>query len=90
LRLNLERLTINRAQFIAELKTRNIGASVHFIPVHIHPYYRNKYGYKPENYTIAYTNYLRSITLPLNLRMTDADVQDVIEAVIDVVRQYRR
>ncbi|HLP15495.1 MAG TPA: DegT/DnrJ/EryC1/StrS family aminotransferase, partial [Bacteroidota bacterium] len=44
LRLNLDRLTIDRARFIEELKKRNIGASVHFIPLHIHPYYRDLYG----------------------------------------------
>ncbi len=90
IRLNLELLSIDRARFIEELKMRNIGTSVHFIPVHMHPYYRDKYGYKPENYAVAYGNYQRLVTLPLNLRMTDADVQDVIEAVADVINKHRR
>ena len=47
LRLNLETLTIGRNQFIEEMKARNIGTSVHFIPIHLHPYYRDKYGYTP-------------------------------------------
>lgn len=90
LRLNLERLTIDRARFIQELKARNIGTSVHFIPIHVHPYYRDKYGYKPQDFPVAYENYLRLVSLPLNLRMSDKDVDDVIEAVVDVVQAYRK
>jgi len=90
LRLNLERLTIDRAQFIQELKARNIGTSVHFIPIHLHPYYRDKYGYKPQDFPVAYENYQRLISLPLNLQMSDQDADDAIEAVLDVVSAYRR
>lgn len=90
LRLNLDRLTIDRARFIEELKARNIGTSVHFIPIHLHPYYRDKYGYKPQDFPVAYREYQRIISLPLNLRMSDQDVEDVIEAVTDVVDTYRR
>ncbi len=90
LRLNLQVLKIDRNQFIEELRKRNIGTSVHFIPIHLHTYYRNKYGYKPEDFPIAYANYQRIISLPLYPRMTDQDVYDVIEAVLDVVRIYKR
>ena len=90
LRLNLERLTIDRARFIEELKARNIGASVHFIPIHLHPYYRDKYGYRPDDFPVAYREYQRLVSLPLNLRMSDGDVQDVIDAVLDIVAQYHR
>jgi dTDP-4-amino-4,6-dideoxygalactose transaminase len=90
LRLNLDRLSIDRSRFIEELKALNIGTSVHFIPVHVHPYYRDKYGYSPYDFPVAYSNYLRLITLPLNLRMSDQDVNDVIEAVLSVVDRFRR
>jgi dTDP-4-amino-4,6-dideoxygalactose transaminase len=90
LRLNLNTLAIDRNQFIEELRSRNIGSSVHFIPVHIQPYYAEKYAYQPERYPVAYSNYLRLLTLPLNLRMTDSDVADVVDAVIDVIEKYRR
>jgi dTDP-4-amino-4,6-dideoxygalactose transaminase len=89
LRLNLQRLDINRAQFIEELKTRQIGVSVHFIPLHLHPYYRETYGYRPEDFPVAYQEYQRVISLPIYSRMSDADVQDVIEAVTDIVQQHR-
>jgi dTDP-4-amino-4,6-dideoxygalactose transaminase len=90
LRLNLERSKISRNQFIEELKARNIGTSVHFIPIHLHPYYRDKYGYKPEDFPVAYREYHRIVSLPLYPRMSDRDVQDVIEAVADVVKRNRR
>ncbi len=90
IRLNLDRLRIDRARFIEELKARNIGASVHFIPIHLHPYYRDKYGYRPNDFPVAYREYQRLVSLPLNLRMSDADVEDVIEAVIDIVTRFRR
>lgn len=85
LRLNLEQLKIDRARFIAELKERNIGASVHFIPLHLHPYYRETYGYKPEDFPVAFGEYMREISLPIYSKMSDADVSDVIAAVLDVV-----
>jgi len=90
LRLRKEALRINRNQFIEELKKRNIGTSVHFIPVHVHPFYRNKYGYKPEDFPVAWENYQRMLSLPLNPCLSEQDVSDVIEAVLDVVRRHRR
>ena len=77
-----------RAQFIEELKKRNIGTSVHFIPLHLHPYYRQAYGYKPEDFPVAYREYLREVSLPIYSRMSDADVADVIDAVLALVGQY--
>lgn len=90
IRLNLDMLCVDRHRFIEELKTRNIGASVHFIPIHLHRYYRDKYGYKPEDFPVAYREYQRLVSLPLYPRMTDADVGDVIEAVEDIVRRFAR
>jgi len=89
LRLNLERLRIDRAQFVAELKALNIGVSVHFIPLHLHPYYRETYGYKPEDLPVAYREYQRIISLPIYSKMTNQDVEDVIEAVCQIVEQNR-
>ncbi len=89
LRLNPEKLSIDRSAFIEELKKRNIGSSVHFIPLHMHPYYRNVYGYRPEDYPVAYQEYSREISLPIFSKMNDTDVQDVIEAVFDIIQKYR-
>ena len=90
LRLRLDALRIGRDRFIEELTARNIGTSVHFIPVHLHPYYRAKYGYAPEALPVAYGNYLRLLSLPLHPGLSDRDIDDVIEAVLDVARTHRR
>ncbi len=66
IRLNLDRLTIDRGRFIEELAARNIGTSVHFIPVHLHPYYRDRYGFAPEDFPVAYGAYQRIVSLPLH------------------------
>jgi dTDP-4-amino-4,6-dideoxygalactose transaminase len=90
LRLNLDRLTINRAQFMEELKKRNIGASVHFIPLHVHPYYRDTFGFRPDDLPVAHSEFLREISLPIFSKMSDADVQSVIDAVLDIARAMRK
>jgi dTDP-4-amino-4,6-dideoxygalactose transaminase len=90
LRLREGRLKIDRATFIEKLRERNIGASVHFIPVHLQPYYRDRYGLTPEQFPVAQSNYERMLSLPLSPAHTDQDVADVIEAVTDIVGKHRR
>ena len=89
LRLKPEQIGMARDQFIEELRIRNVSSSVHFIPVHLHPYYRDKYGYSAEAFPIAYREYQRMISLPLYPRMSDQDVDDVIEAVCDIAHKQR-
>jgi dTDP-4-amino-4,6-dideoxygalactose transaminase len=88
-RLNEERLPLTRDRFVEELKERRIGTSVHFIPITMHPYYRDKYGFKPEDHPVASAAFRRILSLPLNPRMSDGDVDDVIEAVSDVLDKFR-
>lgn len=90
IKLNLEKLTIDRAQFIEELKAENIGTSVHYIPVHLHPYYRNTYGYQRGDYPQAEAVFDRIISLPLYPGMSTGDTQDVIKAVKRVVERFRK
>jgi dTDP-4-amino-4,6-dideoxygalactose transaminase len=90
LRLNLDRLTVDRAEFIKALNAENVGTSVHFIPLHLHPVYRERFGYTPDSFPIAYREYRRVISLPIFPGMTPADVDDVIGAVRKVVRSVRR
>jgi dTDP-4-amino-4,6-dideoxygalactose transaminase len=90
LRLVLGKLEIDRDKFIDELKGMGIGTSVHFIPLHIHPYYRETYGYKPGDYPISYGEYQRIVSLPIYPRMSDADVDRVIKAVTDVVHRHQK
>lgn len=78
-----------RSRFIEALRARNIGTSVHFIPVHLHPYYRDKYGYHPNDFPVALREYQRLVSLPIYPTMSDLDVDDVIDAVADVVVRHR-
>ena len=85
-----EALTIDRDEFIRRLVAMNIGVSVHFIPLHVHPYYRDKYGYRPEDFPIAYAAFQRIVSLPLYPKMSDDDVQDVIGAVRSLAEGHQR
>lgn len=90
IQLNLERLRINRNEFIELVKKENIGTSAHFIPLHLHPYYRNTFRYKPEDFPNAGDLFERIVSLPIYPKMTKRDVQDVVEAVRKIISQYRR
>lgn len=88
IKLNPGRLRIDRAAFIEELKGANIGASVHFIPLHLHPYYRDTFGYRPEDFPQAYATFQRIVSLPLYPKMSDDDVDSVIEAVTTICQTH--
>ena len=90
LQLNLERLRISRNEFVELLKQYQIGTSVHFIPLHLHPYYRETFGYRPQDLPQASAAFERIVSLPLYPKMTEAQVQHVISAVREIVRQNRR
>jgi dTDP-4-amino-4,6-dideoxygalactose transaminase len=85
-----ERLTIGRNRFIDELKARRIGAGVHFTALHLHKYYRERYGYAAGAFPNTEWIGERTLSLPLSAALTDDDVQDVIDAVRDIVHTYRR
>ena len=83
--LRLNRLPgLERDAFVDELKRRNIGFSVHYRPLHMMSYYRDKYGYRPEDFPVAKDAFERMFSLPLHPRLTDEDVEDVIHEVKDV------
>ncbi len=90
LRLRLERLTITRDAFIRALTQANIGASVHFIPLHLHPFYRKTYQLMPDDFPVALHSYQRAISLPIYPGMTDEDVEDVIATVEQIVETHKR
>ncbi len=90
IRLNLEKLTADRGQIFRALRAENIGVNVHYIPVHLHPYYRDRFGDRTGEYPIAEDAYGRLITLPMFHGITDEDVSDVVRAVGKVVDRYSR
>jgi perosamine synthetase len=89
-RLRLDRLKIDRAQMIEELKKCGIGASVHWMPLHMHPYYRETYGYRPEDLPVAASLYPEIISLPLYPDLTEADVNRVCDSLREIIRRNLR
>jgi UDP-4-amino-4,6-dideoxy-N-acetyl-beta-L-altrosamine transaminase len=89
IRLNLEMLAVGRGEVFRSLRAENIGVNVHYIPVHQHPYYRERFG-SEEIYPVAEDAYGRLISLPMFHSMTAQDVEDVIRAVRRVVGHYGR
>lgn len=89
-RLKLDRLKIDRAQFIIELKQRGIGTSVHWMPLHMHPYYREKYGYRPEDLPCAASLYPAIISLPLYPDLKEAEADYVCQAIKEIVSRNLR
>jgi dTDP-4-amino-4,6-dideoxygalactose transaminase len=89
LRLNSERLRIDRNRFFEELKARGIGASVHFIPVYHLTYYREKFGWRADEFPAAEAIFRSCISLPCFPRLSDADVERVIATVAEIVEMHR-
>jgi dTDP-4-amino-4,6-dideoxygalactose transaminase len=90
LRLNLDRLQINREEFILELKRRGIGTSVHFIPIPLHPFFAS-HAHRPENQCPrALSLYPRMLSLPLYPAMSESQVNYVIESARDIARKNRK
>jgi dTDP-4-amino-4,6-dideoxygalactose transaminase len=90
LRLRSEMLNINRDQFIEELKDAGIGTSVHFIPLHRHPYYVREFGARAEDFPQADSNYVRSLSIPIFPDMTMAQQKRVVDSVVGVVEKSRK
>jgi len=89
IKLNLDKITISRDRFIEEMRKRNIGTSVHYIPLHLHPAYK-KYGYQVHDFPIANKVFQQIISLPIYSKMTKRDVKAVIWAIKDIVKKYHR
>ena len=90
IQLDLDRLRISRNEFIQRLQQAGIGCSVHFIPLHLHPYYRDKWGYRPHDLPVSSMVYERIVSLPLYSKMTDANIERVIVTVKDLIKDSRR
>jgi perosamine synthetase len=88
-RLKLEMLSAGRGEIFRALRAENIGVNVHYIPVHQHPYYRERFkSNSKEGYPVAEDAYERLISLPMFHSMTAQDVEDVIHALRKVVTHY--
>jgi len=90
LRLRLDRLSISRDEFIEQLKAAGIGTSVHFIPLHQHPYYIQQYGYQQGDFPQAEDSFSRCISLPIYPDLSEAQRVQVVEAVSKIVSRSRK
>ncbi len=90
IRVDCERLNKDRAHLFRALRAENIGVNVHYIPVHLHQYYRERFGYQGREYSVAEAAYEHLISLPMFHGMSDQDVEDVITAVRKVSAVYSR
>lgn len=90
IRLWLDRLRIDRAQVIDQMKEWGIGTSVHWMPLHMHPYYREKYGYKPDDFPVAAGLYPQLITLPLYPDMKQEEVEYVCDTLKSIISRNLR
>jgi dTDP-4-amino-4,6-dideoxygalactose transaminase len=88
--LRLEQLTVSRDEFIDAIQSKGIGVAVHYIGLHLQPYYRKEYGVSREKFTVATRYSERVISLPLYPLMSVGDIERVIEVVTDLIDRYRR
>lgn len=88
--VDVQRLKVNRNCILSALLAENIGASMHFNPLHMMPYYRETYGYQPGDFPNAQRVGEREISLPVQPQLTDRDAQDVVDAVKKVLEAYRK
>jgi perosamine synthetase len=90
IRLDLPRLSVGRGEVFKALRAENIGVNVHYIPVHRHPYYRDRFGYEGGEYPVAEAAYECLISLPIFHGMTDGDLEDVVRALRKVLAHFGR
>ena len=87
-RLDLDNLRVNRETVFKALRGEGIGVNVHYIPVHLHPFYRERFGTGSGLCRVAEAEYERLMSLPMFSAMSDADVNDVVKAVQGIVSAY--
>jgi len=90
IQLKTDRLKADRKEIFDVLRAENIGVNVHYMPLHLQPFYQREFGYSQGDFPKAERYYERAITLPIFPKMTDDDVKDVIKAVQKVIGYYRK
>jgi len=88
IKLRLEKLTIDRNAFIDELKAAGVGCSVHWRPLHLHPYYEQTFGWQAEDFPVATSVWERLISLPIFPGMQEHEMNHVVETIRELCRRY--
>jgi perosamine synthetase len=90
IKLNLRRLSISRNHFIEELKQAGVGCSVHWRPLHLHPYYQKTFGWQPNDFPVATAMWERLISLPIFPGMLEEEVRHVINTMKTLCARHAR
>ena len=90
IQFNLDKLKVDRRKIFEALRAENIGVNVHYIPVHLQPYYQKRFGYHQGDFPKAENYYSRAITLPIFPKMSEKDIGDVVSAVMKVINYYKK
>ena len=88
IRLNLEKLGTDRSEIFSLLRSRGIGVNVHYIPVHLHPYYRERFGYQGGECPVAEKAYEQVISLPIFPGISERNIADVINTITQLTKYY--
>ncbi len=89
IKLNLDFLTIDRDRFMEELRKLGIGCSIHFISLHLHPFYRDKYRFSESDFPVSADLSRRVITLPLFADISVDDIDHVVNSIKDIIRKNK-
>jgi len=85
IKLRLEKLRIDRAAFMEQMKQRGVMCSVHWRPLHMHPYYQQTYGYKPDDYPIAASLWPRIVSLPIYPGLTEQEMEYIASCIREII-----
>ncbi|MCA9246206.1 MAG: DegT/DnrJ/EryC1/StrS family aminotransferase [Planctomycetales bacterium] len=88
IRLHLDRLVVDRNQFFDELRQSGVGCSVHWRPLHLHPYYESTFHWTPAHLPVATREWERLISLPIFPGMVKEEIEHVVQTVIELCRKY--
>lgn len=90
IQLRLEKLRAGRKKIFSDFRKEDLGVQIHYMPIHLHPFYKKKFGYKERNFPIAERYYERAITLPLFPKLTNKEVERVIKIIKNVINFYKK
>jgi len=85
IRLRLDRLRMSRAEFINGMRARGIGTSVHWMPLHMHPYYRETFALRPDDFPVARAEYERIVSLPIYPSLSNEEIRRVVSGIKELI-----
>ena len=87
---HIDNLKISRDEFMEKLFKENIGTGVHYISLHLHPYYKETFGFKQSDFPNSSYISERTVSIPFSAKLTDQDVEDVVEGVTKILNYYKK